>query len=163
VIESKGSKMASAGYGNGSEFLARRSDATLAKASLPKLSNVLVVEDEGVDARRLTAVLRIVLGRDVMLRLAPSLDKAIDEVLKSLPDALFLDDYLKPNDSALQTIPLVRRAGYPGPIIVVSGEVDRPRRIELRKAGASDIIHKDDIDSVNVSEALIRAYAPRGQ
>ena len=44
-----------------------------------------------------------------------------------------------------------------------TGEVDRPRRIELRKAGASDIIHKDDIDSVNVSEALIRAYAPRGQ
>ena len=93
----------------------------------------------------------------------PSLDKAIDEVLKSLPDAHFLDDYLKPKDSALQTIPLVRRAGYRGPIIVVSGEVDRPRRIELRKAGASDIIHKDDIDSVNVSEALIRAYAPRGQ
>ena len=91
------------------------------------------------------------------------LDKAIDEVLKSLPDAHFLDDYLKPNDSALQTIPFVRRAGYRGPIIVVSGEVDRPRRIELRKAGASDIIHKDDIDSVNVSEALIRAYAPRGQ
>ena len=153
--------MVSADSGDGGDFLVRRNDATLAKASLPKLTNVLIVEDEGVDARRITAVLRIVLGRDVTLRLAPSLDRAIDEILQSLPDAVLLDDYLKPNDSALQTIPLVRRAGYHGPIIVVSGEVDRPRRIELRKAGAADIIHKDDVDSVNLSEALIRAYAPR--
>lgn len=141
--------------------MARRSEATHAKAGLPDLKNVLIVEDEGVDARRMTAVLRIVLGRDVELRLAPSLDRAIDEVIQLNPDVVFLDDYLKPNDSALQTIPLVRRAGYDGPIIVVSGEVDRPRRIELRKAGAIEIIHKDDVDSVNVSEALIRAFIPR--
>lgn len=147
---------------NGGDFLARRSEATHAKASLPELKNVLIVEDEGVDARRMTAVLRIVLGRDVELRLATSLDSAIDQVIQSNPDILFLDDYLKPNDSALQTIPMVRRAGYDGPIIVVSGEVDRPRRIELRKAGALEIIHKDDVDSVNVSEALIRAFTPRG-
>ena len=154
--------MVSADSGDGGDFLVRRNDVTLAKASLPILTNVLIVEDEGVDARRITAVLRIVLGRDVTLRLAPSLDRAVDEILQSLPDAVLLDDYLTPNDSALQTIPLVRRAGYHGPIIVVSGEVDRPRRIELRKAGAADIIHKDDVDSVNLSEALIRAYAPRG-
>jgi len=147
--------------GDGGDFMARRSEATHAKAGLPDLKNVLIVEDEGVDARRMTAVLRIVLGRDVELRLAPSLDRAIDEVIQLNPDVVFLDDYLKPNDSALQTIPLVRRAGYDGPIIVVSGEVDRPRRIELRKAGAIEIIHKDDVDSVNVSEALIRAFIPR--
>lgn len=152
-----------AATGDGSDFLARRSEATSAKASLPALKNILIVEDEGVDARRMTAVLRIVLGRDVELRLATSLDKAIDEVLRSKPDVVFLDDYLKPNDSALQTIPLVRRAGFEGHIIVVSGEVDRPRRIELRKAGAIEILHKDDVDSVNVSEALIRAFTPRGQ
>ena len=152
----------SADSGDGGDFLVRRNDATLAKASLPKLMNVLIVEDEGVEARRITAMLRFVLGRDVTLPLAPSLDRAIDEIVWSLPDALLLDHYLKPNESALQTIPRVRRAGYHGPIIVVSGAVDRPRRIELRKAGAADIIHKDDVDSVNLSEALIRAYAPRG-
>jgi hypothetical protein len=101
VIKIKGRTMVSAASGDGGDFLVRRNVATLAKASLPKLMNVLIVEDECVDARRIMPVLRIMLGRDVTLRLAPSLDKAIDEVLKSLPDALFLDDYLKPNDSAL--------------------------------------------------------------
>ena len=83
----------SADSGDGGDFLVRRNDATLAKASLPKLMNVLIVEDEGVEARRITAMLRFVLGRDVTLPLAPSLDRAIDEIVWSLPDAVLLDDY----------------------------------------------------------------------
>lgn len=88
--------------------------------------------------------------------------EAIEDVIQSPPDILLQDDYLKPNDSALQTIQMVRRACYDGQIIVVSGEVDPPRRIELRNTGAFEIIHKDDVDSLNVSEALIRAFTPRG-
>lgn len=152
--------MTAAASGDGGDFLARKNDATSARTLLPTLRDVLVVEDESFDARRMSAILHIALGRDIVLRFATSLDKAIDEVLKATPDVVFLDDYLKPNDSALQTMPLVRRAGYAGPIIVISGEVDRPRRIELRKVGASEVLHKDDVNSVNITEALLRAFAP---
>ena len=148
-----------AGNTSGGDFLARRNDATLAKALLPKLKDILIIEDETFDADRLEATIKIIVGREgLTVRRAPTLDKAIDAVLHATPDMVFLDDYLKPNDSAVQTIPMVRRAGYEGPIIVISGEVDRPRNLELRRAGACETIHKDDVDSVTVSEALARAF-----
>ena len=143
---------------SGGEFLARKSDAALNKALLPKLTDVLIVEDEPMDADRLEATLRIILGRETNVRRAPTLDKAIDAVLHTIPDMLFLDDYLKPHDSALETLPMVRRAGYEGPIIVISGEVDRPRNLELCRAGASETIHKDDVNSVKICEALARVF-----
>jgi len=143
---------------DGGEFLVRRSDVTQAKAVLPEFNDVVMVEDQSFDARRLIATLHLVLGRTTNIRVASSLDKAVDEVLKSPPDMMFLDDYLKPNDSALDTIPLVRRAGYTGPIIVLSGEWDRERGIELRKAGASESMHKDNINSVDLGEMLLRVF-----
>ncbi len=152
-------EMATSGRTSGGDFLARRNLATLGKGELPELRDVLLVEDESFDARRLSATLHIVLGRNVELRIANTLDQAIDAVLQATPDMVFLDDYLKPNDSALETIPLLRRAGYEGPIVIVSGEVDRPRLLELRKVGANCAIHKDDVNSVKVSEALQQAFA----
>lgn len=147
--------------GLGGDFLTRRSDVAQAKAELPKLRDVLIVEDHGFDAKRLTATLHIVLGRDTIIRIATSLDKAIDEVLKQTPDMIFLDDYLKPSDSALDTIPLIRRAGYAGPIVVISGEWDRERAIELKRAGASESVHKDDVNSVDLGAVLLRAFGAK--
>lgn len=144
--------------GNGGDILAQRNEAAHAKRGLPVLSDILIVEDENFDANRLQATLHLVLGRETSVRRANSLGSAIDNVIQSLPDMVFLDDYLKPSDTATDTIPFLRRAGYLGPIIVISGEVDRARRVELRAAGASDAIHKDDLDSAKVAEALARAF-----
>ncbi len=145
--------------GNGGDFLAQKSDVTQAKREqLPELRDIIIVEDEGFDERRLTAVLNIVLKRDCNIRIARSLTKAIDAVLEAMPDMIFLDDYLEPNDSALDTIPMVRRAGYEGPIIVLSGEWDRESAIQLKKAGASGSIHKEDINSVELGAMLVRAF-----
>lgn len=144
--------------GSSGDFLRRRSDVTQAKEVLPELNNILLVEDFEADAKRLKALLHIVLGREPEVRLAHSLDKAIDEVLRSPPDLLLLDDYLKPNDSALETIPMVRRAGYQGPIIVVSGEMDRARSIALRKASASGTIHKEEVNSVELGALLLQVF-----
>lgn len=144
---------------NGGEFLAKKSDVTQAKRDeLPELRDILIVEDESFDERRLTAVINIVLKRECNIRVARSLTKAIDAVLETPPDMMFLDDYLEPNDSALETMPMVRRAGYQGPIIVLSGEWDRERAIELKKAGASDSMHKENINSVELGDMLVRAF-----
>jgi len=142
------------------DHLARRSDVTQAKRQmLPQLNDVLMVEDEGFDAKRLTALLKLVLGRETTIRIAPSLDKAIDAVLKSPPDMVFLDDYLEPSDSALDTIPFMRRAGYHGPIVVVSGEWDRERALALKQAGASGSMHKEDLNSVDLADMLVKVFA----
>jgi response regulator of citrate/malate metabolism len=138
----------------GGNFLARKSDLTKLRKDLSSLNDFLVVEDESFDADRLRATLHIMFGYDIEVRRAKSLGSALDAVIERKPDIVFLDDYLKPNDNATQTIPFLRRCGYEGPIVVVSGAVDRQRRSILAKAGAVDVIHKDDLDSVRIAEAL---------
>ncbi len=143
---------------SGGDFLARKNDVSHLGKRLPKLSDVLIIEDETFDADRLRATLRVMLGYDVGVRRAASLGSAIDAVLNQQPELIFLDDLLKPSDTADITIPFLRRAKYEGPLVVVSGQVTRARRAELIGLGATDVIHKDDVDSVRLSEALARVY-----
>lgn len=150
--------MASSNSPTGGDILARRNEASWSKQALPPLANILIVEDETFDSDRLQATLSIVLGRETSVRCAPTLTLALDCVLEAMPDVVFLDDYLKPNDTASQTIPLLRRAGYEGPIIVISGEVDRRREAELKGIGAATALHKENVDSGSVTEALNRAF-----
>lgn len=145
----------------GGNFLARKSDLTKLRQDLSDLNDFLVVEDENFDADRLRATLHIMFGYGIEVRRAKTLGSALDAVIERKPDIVFLDDYLKPNDNATQTIPFLRRCGYDGPIVVVSGAVDRQRRSLLNKAGAVDVIHKDDLDSVRIAEALGALQAKR--
>jgi len=143
----------------GGNFLAKKADVTKTRMGLPRLTDLLIVEDENFDADRLRATLHIMFGYEIAVRRAKTLGSALDAVIERAPEVIFLDDYLKPNDNATQTIPFLRRCGYEGPIIVVSGEVDRQRRGVLVKAGAIDVIHKDDLDSVRIAEAMTRMFA----
>lgn len=150
--------MVSSSSGSGGDFLAKKSDLMRARAGMPHLKAVLIVEDEEADADRLKATLRVMFGYDIEVRRAATLGAAIDSVMEKSPELVFLDDVLKPSDEAHQTIPFLRRAGYQGPIVVVSGRVTRTRRSALMAAGATDVIHKDDVDSVRLAEALARVY-----
>lgn len=132
-----------------------------AKSGLPALSQVVVVDDESLDADRMFGTLRVMFGYDLNVRRAATVGAAIDLVMALPPDIVFLDDILKPSDDAAQTIPFLRRAGYNGPIIVVSGQVTRNRRTVLMAAGATEVIHKDDVDSVRLTEALHRVFATK--
>lgn len=143
----------------GGDYLAKRSGVTKQRVKLPSLADILIVDDENFDADRLKATLHLMLGYDVGIRRAATLGRALDEVIARHPDVIFLDDILKPNDNASQTLPFLRRAGYAGPVIVVSGQVTRQRKTVLKQAGAADVIHKDDLDSVRVAEALQRIFA----
>ena len=146
------------GQGSGAEFLARKSDLTRMRQRIPGLKDVLIVDDNNFDADSLRASLNMMFGYTLELRRAKTLGSALDAVIAKTPDLIFLDDILPPSDTASETIPFLRRGGYSGPIIVVSGEVTRRRRLVLLAAGATDVIHKDDIDSVRLSEALQVVY-----
>jgi CheY-like chemotaxis protein len=140
----------------GGRHLARKSELAGTQAKLGVLRDILVIEDEHLDAERLTATLRVVFGYDMQIRWASTLGEAVDAVTSARPSLVFLDDILKPSADAAQAMPLLRNAGYAGPIIVVSGQVTHSRRSNLLANGASDVIHKDDVDSVRVAEALAR-------
>lgn len=145
--------------GSGGEFLAKKSDITKLRKGLPDLRDALIVEDEAMDADRLKATLRVMFGYELEVRRAATLASALDCIIARKPEIVFLDDVLKPSDNASQTIPYLRRAEYTGPIVVISGQVTRNRRNALLAAGATDVIHKDDVDSVRLAEALLRVFA----
>ncbi|MBA4171399.1 MAG: hypothetical protein C0511_01765 [Hyphomicrobium sp.] len=148
--------MTSSSSSSGGEFLAKKSVLTRARQGLPQLANILIIEDETFDAERLSATLRVMFGYELLVRRAATLASALDRIIEQKPEIIFLDDVLKPSDDASQSIPYIRRAGYEGPIVVVSGQVTRTRRATLLAAGATDVIHKDDVDSVRLAEALVR-------
>ena len=147
-----------AGGGTGGDFLAKKSDVTKLRKLMPALNDVLVIDDEVADADRIKATLRVMFGYDIEVRRAGTLGAAIDCVLDKPPQVVFLDDILKPSDLATDTMPFLRRAGYDGPIVVISGQVTKKRRIELVAAGAHEVIHKDDLDSVRLGEALLKVF-----
>ena len=148
--------MNSGSKGTGAEFLVRKSDLAKTRKDLPTYKDIIIVEDENLDANRLIATLRTMFGYELEARRAKTLNIALDMVIQRAPELLLLDDYLKPLDTAADSIPMIRRAGYTGPIVVISGELTRDRRSALIAKGATDTIHKDDLNSVAIAEVLTR-------
>lgn len=138
--------------------MAKRADLAYSRSKQDTPQKILIIDDEALDAERLTATLHVLFGYLAEIRWARSLSAAVDAIIEQEPCVIFLDDILKPSGNASQSIPQLRCAGYKGPIVVVSGEVTHTRRTRLLADGASDVIHKDDVDSVRVAEALARVH-----
>ena len=140
---------------SGGDFLDKKSGLTKSLKKMPQLTNVLVVDDCSTDIKRLRATLHLMFGYEINVREANTLSSAIDQVLKHKPQLILLDDNLELSaDRACDSIPYLRRVGYEGPIVVVSGVATRRRRMDLMKAGAAEVLHKDDVDSVRINEVL---------
>ena len=150
--------MSSPAQGSGRDFLAKKSDLTKFRKKLPVLTDFLVVDDNTYDGERLRATLHLMFGYDINVRRAKTLGSALDQVIEKKPELIILDDILPPSDTATTTIPFLRRCGYDGPIVVVSSELNMYRRAELLTGGAADVVHKDDLDSVRIAEALVRVF-----
>ena len=143
---------------SGGAFLERKSALAIARQGRPRFNDILIVEDEKLDADRMKATLHSIFGYDIKTRQAATLGSALDCVIERQPDLIFLDDHLKPNDNAAHTIPFLRRCNYVGPIIVVSGMLTRKRAGMLVQAGAAVTIHKDNLDSGSIAEALAKVH-----
>ncbi len=142
--------------GTGADYLVEKSDLARSSSVIPQLKDILIVEDEPLPGDRLTATLRTMFGYDVEVRRARTLAIALDLILKKQPELILLDDVLKPTDTALDSLPMIRHAGFKGPIVIVSGQVDRFRRAELMDKGADDAINKDDLNSTEIGKVLQR-------
>jgi CheY-like chemotaxis protein len=139
-------------------FLARKSELAIRRSGRPPPSDILIIEDATRDAGRVEATLRAMFGYEMSIRHVATINMALDALLKQLPDLIFLDDHLKPADRAGDTIPLIRRCKYDGPIILMSALLSQRRQAEAVRLGAVAAIHKDALDSGSIEEALARAW-----
>ena len=79
---------------SGGDFLDKKSGLTKSLKRMPKLTNVLVVDDCSTDIKRLRARLHLIFGYEIDVRDANTLSSAIDQVLKQKPQLILLDDHL---------------------------------------------------------------------
>ena len=123
---------------------------------------VLIVDDKTSEASILKARLHLVLGYDIAVVHAKSLGQALDSARAGLwPDVILLDDVLPPADRAPSSIAFLRKAGHRCPVIVVGGQITAAIGQAAKAAGAADVIHKDDLDTERLTEALCRLSPPQ--
>ena len=123
---------------------------------MPPLRRILVIDDNERDAKHVAVVLKMLLGADVQVTMHRYLAKAVAELQKGQPDLIVLDDHLPPMDRAETSAKALQRFGYVGPLIIMTGMLDRARRLELEQLNPLGLIHKDDLDSFSLSEVLTR-------
>lgn len=154
AIQTFNQKAGSFGSSDGG-FLSRKSELTKNRSSWQKPKNILIIDDNEAEAKIVRANLHLVFGYDdIHIRDARTIGLAMDMIMEEMPDLIFLDDILPPSETATDTLPLIKRCNYNGPIIIVSGLLNVERRLKLNEAGASHIIHKDNLDSVSLGEVL---------
>lgn len=148
--------MSSNSKGTGADYLVEKSDLARLNKQMPRFDDIVVFEDERLDSDRLLATLRTIYGHEIEVRRAKTLMSGIDLLLARKPDLVLLDDYMGPTDRADDAIPLIRRSGFEGPVVVVSGALNRTRRNELLKLGVADAINKDDLDSGSIGKVMLQ-------
>jgi CheY-like chemotaxis protein len=136
--------------------LVRKSELAKRMRLLPPLRTIMVIDDNEQDARHASVVLQMLLGPDLNITSHRYLAKAVSELQRRMPDLVILDDHLPPMDRAETSLLALQRFGFKGPFIIMTGMLDRARKLDLEKLKPLGLIHKDDLDSFSLSEALTR-------
>lgn len=105
----------------GSTYLETRSRLAKALSESTPFKRIQIVDDTQFDADVLAGLLRKILGRETAIEIARNLNMLHRQWAEQRPDLVFLDDRLGQMGSATVNIPNLRRMGFTGPLVVVSG------------------------------------------
>lgn len=141
---------------SGNDLVSTKSILMQRLASLPTIGRIVVIDDNEMDAQHLMATLFLLLGRDLVIVNYRSVAVALDRTRRDKPDLIFLDDHIPPLDRAESSIRSLHRFGIDVPIVVMSGQLTRARRNELRRLNPLGILDKDEINTFAVGEVLLR-------
>lgn len=128
---------------------------------------ILVVERSAVDGDRMVATLRVLFGYQTRIDRTFSVPEAVAQLAAGMPTILLLGDTGNAADGAaddaalLAAMAQLRTAGYEGPVIAITGLLNRSRRARLLSAGAIDAFHKDELCSERITQALRRSPVGR--
>jgi CheY-like chemotaxis protein len=139
----------------GRDYLEKRSRLTKDLAARANFKQIQVVDDDQFDADVLASLLRKLLGPAVRIEQSKSINALPRQWAGGLPDLIFLDDRLGHIGTANTAVPLLRKLGFAGPIVVTSGLLSRQRRMEVMRLGVAATLHKDDLDTLSVIECLL--------
>ena len=140
-----------------SDHIASKHDAFGSDAVQALVKNILIVAGTDADTRLPISLLRASLGRHVNARVAIGWDAVIAGLDVAHPNLVLLRDGpmlgVRPADAIVR----MRTAGFQTPVIVIHAQLTARDAVDLRQAGALDVIEVDDLNSVRLFEALLKA------
>ena len=119
--------------------------------------DILIVRSADADGAVLTSLLRALLGRQAEAHHIADVGEARARLIETPPNLVILRESATAGLRAVDAIREFRDAGFVGPIVVVCDQLSAPDASHLRQAGALDVIEKDELNSVRLSLALLKA------
>jgi hypothetical protein len=132
-------------------------DAVRSQAVQALVRNILIVGATDGDARVIISLLRAALGRHVEARVALGLEAASDLLARQPPNIVVLKHTQLLRSCAEKIIRGWRQAGVLTPAIVICEQLSASEAIAMRQWDVLDVIELDDLDSVRLFEALLKA------
>jgi len=112
---------------------------------------ILLVDDDPAEHTLLKRILKKVEELAIELDYVSDIGAAVDCVKAGEVDMVFLDNRLVPNNDFRETAPLLRQAGYIGPIGIISSDISGKYFEEFREYGVDFRIGKEEIDAAAIS------------
>lgn len=112
-----------------------------------KQLRVLLIDDDPAEHVLLRRKLQKADETSIELDYVADIGSAVDIVKAGGVDMVFLDNRLVPNDDFRETAPLLRQAGFVGPIGIISSDISGKYFEDFRDYGVDFKIGKDEIDA----------------
>lgn len=139
------------------DHFASKLDAFRSDVVQALVKNMLIVGGVASDAQVLVSLLRASLGRQVEARSAIGLTAVTQSLAAQMPDLVVVRDNPAQSTRGADVLAHLRAAGFEGPVIAIYQRVLARDAVALHRAGALDVIEVDDLNSVRLFEALLKA------
>ena len=121
--------------------------------------DIMIVTSTPAEASVLVSMLRAVFGRQFNARHLQAMGNTLEEAARKAPKLILLREDIDPGSIAGESVVKLVAAGFTCPIVVICEHLTVGDAVRLRQAGALDVIERDDLNSVRLSQALARAVA----
>jgi CheY-like chemotaxis protein len=112
---------------------------------------ILLVDDDPAEYTILKRKLSGIETPKIDLEYVEHIGAAVDRVKSGGVDLVFLDNRLVPNNDFRETAPQLRKAGFVGPIGIISSDISGSYFREFREFGVDFRIGKEEIDASAIS------------
>jgi diguanylate cyclase (GGDEF)-like protein len=118
---------------------------------------ILIVDDSPEDRRIFTRNLKKCMGSsDYSLIESETGQEGIQLFKDENPDCILLD-YMLPDMNGLEFLSILKEKGFPGAVIMLTGQGSETVAVEAMKNGAQDYLIKDKFSSEALHKAIVKA------
>lgn len=121
------------------------------------LTSILLIDDDPIEYTIWKRKLESFERPELRLEHVADIEAAIHRVTEGGVDLIFLDNRLSPAQDFRDTAPKLRKAGYTGPIGIISSDISGAYFREFREFGVDFRVGKDEIDA-NMIAFIIAEY-----